>query len=143
MTPAAMPDGPPSRKGPLCSVLSPLPALYFYCKNTPCPFLSKEIPKTVPLSAAPYTPEPIPKNASVLHLAQPMMCLCVELYEYNPPSETGDFRGVVFCLSLMTNAIDCAKISHKSYPRINYSYEECGSWSCRVFCWIIPWKMGG
>lgn len=67
MTPAAMPDGPPSRKGPLCSVLSPLPALYFYCKNTPCPFLSKEIPKTVPLSAAPYTPEPIPKNSSVLH----------------------------------------------------------------------------
>ena len=48
MTPAAMPDGPPSRKGPLCSVLSPLPALYFYCKNTPCPFLSKEIQKTRP-----------------------------------------------------------------------------------------------
>ena len=57
MPPAAMPDGPPSRKGPLCSVLSPLPALYFYCKNTPCPFLSKEIPKTVPLSAAPSASE--------------------------------------------------------------------------------------
>ena len=46
MTPAAMPDGPPARKGPLCSVLSPLPALYFYCKDAPRRFLWKEIQKT-------------------------------------------------------------------------------------------------
>lgn len=53
-TPAALPDGPPSRKGPLCSVLSPLPALYFYCKSP----------------ASPYAPEPIPKNSSALRPAQ-------------------------------------------------------------------------
>ena len=80
MTPAALPDGPPSRKGPLCSVLSPLPALYFYCKNTPCPFLSKEIQKTRP----------------ALRLAQPMMCLCVELYEYNPPLKSPVSEGLFF-----------------------------------------------
>ena len=48
MAPAAMPDGPPSRKGPLRSVLSPLPALYFYCKDAPRRFLWKEIQKTRP-----------------------------------------------------------------------------------------------
>ena len=44
-------------KGPLRSVLSPLPALYFYCKDAPRRFLWKEIPKTVPLSAAPSASE--------------------------------------------------------------------------------------
>ncbi len=51
-----------------------------------------------------------------------MECLFIELYEYNPPLKLLVSEGLFFCLSLMTNAIDCAKIRHKSYPRINYSY---------------------
>ena len=80
MTPAALPDGPPSRKGPLCSVLSPLPTLYFYCKSP----------------ASPYAPEPIPKNSSSLRLAQPMECLFVELYEYNSPLKSLISEGLFF-----------------------------------------------
>lgn len=47
-TPAAMPDGPPSRKGPLCSVLSPLPVLYFYCKDPRSPTRRNRFRKTLP-----------------------------------------------------------------------------------------------
>lgn len=105
-TPAAMPDGPPSRKGPLCSVLSPLPALYFYCKDPRRPTRRNRFRKTVPLSAS----------------HSPWSVCALSLYEYNPPLKLLVSEGLFFCLSLMTNAIDCAKISHKSYPRINYSY---------------------
>ena len=73
MTPAAMPDGPPSRKGPLRSgppALSVPPALCVYCKDALRRFLWKEIQK--PRPALHRTPEPVPKNLPAPHAAHPL-----------------------------------------------------------------------